>query len=83
MSKHGGKRENAGRKPKDEEQNLIEKLSPLNDLAFKALEKGLRDGASWAVKLYFEYNYGKPKETKDINLTSENPIFNGIDLDVR
>ena len=34
MKKHGGKRKGAGRKPKAEEVNLIEKLTPLEPLAF-------------------------------------------------
>ena len=38
---NGGKRQGAGRKPKVEEQKLIEKLTPFNDLALKALQEGL------------------------------------------
>ena len=38
---HGGKREGSGRKPKSEEVELIEKLKPLEDLAFAALKEGL------------------------------------------
>ena len=41
MNKHGGKRIGAGRKPKAEEQKLIEKLTPLNELALDSLKKGL------------------------------------------
>lgn len=60
---HGGKRSGAGRKSKAEEQNLVEKLSPLAPKAFKALDDALQDGQSWAVKMFMEYTYGKPKET--------------------
>ena len=28
------------------------------------------------LNLLYSYAYGKPKETKDINLTSEQPVFN-------
>ena len=59
---HGGKRKGAGRKSKANEQALIEKLSPLEDKAFKALNNAIQDEQSWAVKMYFEYMYGKPKE---------------------
>ena len=52
----------AGRKPKAEEQKLIEKLSPLENKAFKALENAIDEEHSWAVKLYFEYMYGKKKK---------------------
>lgn len=60
--KNNGGHKTAGRKPKVEEQKLIERLSPLDDIAFKALKSGLDDNANWAVKLFFEYRYGKPKE---------------------
>ena len=60
---HGGARKGAGRKSKDEEQALIERLSPLSDSAFKALASAIKEEQSWAVKMYFEYMYGKPKET--------------------
>lgn len=61
---NGGARKGAGRKSKAEEQELVEKLSPLDSKGFKALEAGLDDGQSWAVKLFFDYRFGKPKETK-------------------
>ncbi len=40
VENRGGKRKGAGRKPKAEELNLIEKLTPLEPLAFEALEAG-------------------------------------------
>lgn len=67
MSTRGGKREGAGRKSKAEEQSLIEKLSPLSDLAFEALKDALNNKKDWAVKLTFEYMYGKPKQQIDQN----------------
>jgi hypothetical protein len=63
----GGKRKGAGRKSKAEEQQLVERLSPLAPKAFKALEQGLDDNQNWAVKLFMEYSYGKPKESININ----------------
>jgi len=65
----------AGRKPKVEEEALIERLSPLDDTAFNALKKGIEDGCYWAVKLFFQYRYGKPKEVRDIDLFVEQPLF--------
>ena len=65
----------AGRKPKAEEQAIIEKLSPLEPLAFKALENSLEEEESWAVKLYFDYVYGKPKETRTVINQEEQPLF--------
>ena len=60
--KRGGKRIGAGRKSKAEEQNLIEKLTPLEPLAFESLKYALTHKKDWAVKLTFEYLYGKPKQ---------------------
>ena len=67
----GGKREGAGRKSKAEEQNLIEKLSPLEDSAFHALRYAIEDGKDWAVKMFFEYYFGKPKQQTDITSMGE------------
>ena len=79
MKEHGGKREGAGRKPKAEEQKLIEKLSPLESKAFKALDNAIQEEHSWAVKLYFEYMYGKPKEKMELTTISEQPLFPDLD----
>jgi hypothetical protein len=68
---HGGKRPNSGRKPKADEAKLIERLTPLADSAFSALEAGLVDGQNWAVKLWFEYYYGKPTQTIDVTTDGE------------
>jgi len=71
---HGGKREGSGRKSKADEQQLVERLSPLDDKGFKALSDGLEDGQSWAVKLFMEYRYGKPKqqiEQTNVNYNQE------------
>lgn len=73
--KYNGGNKNAGRKPKAEEQKLIEKLSPLEDKAFKALDNALQEEHNWAVRLYFEYMYGKPKEKVEITKIKEQPLF--------
>ena len=78
---YGGKRENAGRKSKAEEVALIEKLGALEPLAFMALEKGLEKGDFKFTQLFYNYYAGKPRETKDINVTNEQPIFNIDTLD--
>ena len=61
----------AGRKPKADEQRLIEKLTPLSEPAYKALKTAIAESESWAVKLWFEYMYGKPKQTIDQHNTGE------------
>jgi len=70
----GGAREGAGRKSKAEEQSLIEKLTPLEPLAFNALTEALNEKKDWAVKLYFNYMFGMPKQSiqQDTNLTLDN-----------
>ncbi len=69
-NKLGGAREGAGRKSKAEEQKLIEKLSPLESTAHEKLKENIDLGKEWAIKLFFDYMYGKPKqmiEQKNIN----------------
>ncbi len=74
--KNGGKRIGAGRKPKSEEIKLIERLTPMADEAFKQLRKGVESGDFKYVQLYFHYFAGKPRETKDVNVVTETPLFN-------
>lgn len=78
--KNNGGNKNAGRKPKADEQKLIEKLSPLDDVAYNALERALKGDEGWAVKLFMEYRYGKPKQTVDQNTTHTINDFNIKDL---
>jgi hypothetical protein len=54
-------------------------LSPLDDLAFEALKDGIKQKDFRYVKLFHEYRYGKPKETKDINLDQDVPFI--IEMD--
>ncbi len=59
--KYNGGNKNAGRKPKVDEQQLIERLSPLEPLAHSKLKEAIEEGERWAVQLFFNYMYGKPK----------------------
>ena len=68
---HGGKREGAGRKAKKDEQKLIERLSPMENLAHEKLKEAVTEGEQWAIKLYFEYMYGRPKQTMDVTTGGE------------
>jgi hypothetical protein len=72
---HGGKRKGAGRKSKAEEISLVEKLTPLEDVAFEALKKGVESGDFKFVKLFYNYYAGKPRETKDITINEDLPLF--------
>lgn len=60
----GGKREGAGRKPKADEEKLIEKLDEHinSDEVFIKMNEMIKDGDTRALTLYLNYRYGKPKE---------------------
>lgn len=77
---NGGARKGSGRKPKAEECKLIEKLSPLQNDAYEALKNALKNEDSWAVKLFFEYMYGKPKQQIEQNNTHTINEFNITDV---
>ena len=73
MGKRGGSRPGAGRKSKSEEQKLIERLTPMSDIAYEALRESLQDkkARSWSVPLWFSYMYGKPKQQVDVTSDGE------------
>ena len=84
MNTHGGKRTGAGRKAKAEEQKLIENLTPMNAMALESLKKGLEKKEQWAVKLFFEYFYGKPQQRVDVTSNEESlnmPLITFIETD--
>lgn len=59
----GGVRKNqTGRPRKADELRLIEKLTPLEETAHIMLAELVEAGNIQAIKLYFEYMYGKPKQ---------------------
>ena len=81
---HGGKRTGAGRKAKAEEQKLIEHLTPMSAVALESLQKGLEKKEQWAVKLFFEYFYGKPQQRVDVTSNDETlniPLITFIETD--
>lgn len=45
---------------------LIERLTPFEGIALKALEKGIKKGDFAFIKLFMEYRFGKPKEKIDL-----------------
>tara|TARA_B110000902_G_scaffold177531_1_gene201292 strand:+ start:353 stop:622 length:270 start_codon:yes stop_codon:yes gene_type:complete len=68
---------NSGRKPNEINIALIQKLTPLDDIAFEMLKKGIEDGKFQYLRLWFLYRFGKAREYKDVNVTSnqETPLF--------
>lgn len=88
MEKHGGKRENAGRKPKEMQLSLIEQLDAHiePDSFSKELAEIIKNSTGKlkldALKLYAEYRYGKPTQTVNQQMTfNESPaiLFKKID----
>ena len=75
--KNNGGHKTAGRKSKSEELQLIERLSKHidKDEAILKLKELMDEGDFKAIQLYMAYMYGKPKETKDITVNSEQPLF--------
>ena len=63
----------SGRKPKEEEQEVIERLSVLDDLFFEKLEIALNKGEVYAMRIFANHRLPKPKEVKEI--IAESPIF--------
>ena len=78
--KNNGGHANSGRKSKAEEVKLIQRLTPLEPQAFAALKAGIESGEFKFVQLFYHYYAGKPRETKDITLNAEQPLFNITDL---
>ena len=81
---NGGARQGAGRKGKAEEQKLIENLTPMNSMALESLQKGLEKKEQWAVKLFFEYFYGKPQQRVDVTSNDESinmPLINFVETE--
>lgn len=70
----GGKRPNSGRPRRMEENEIIQKLSPFENLAFEKLREKIEKGDIKALQIYFSYYLGQPTQKIDSriegNLTS-------------
>lgn len=75
----GGKRENAGRKPKADELTIIEKMDKAKapDEVWQILANKVSEGDLSAVKLWLAYRFGQPQQKveQSLNLNSI-PILN-------
>ena len=72
---NGGARKGAGRPAKADELKFLEKLDKHidQDEAIESLKQLIKDGNFNAIKLYFEYRFGKPKEVvENINMNYDN-----------
>ena len=78
--KNNGGHKTAGRKPKAEEQKLVEKLTPFEPAALRVLGANIQSGEKWAIELFFKYMYGMPKQQTDITSNGKEIINNIISL---
>ncbi len=74
-SKRGGARKGAGRPTKVNELALVEQLSVFDATAQAKLFELLKGGNMKALQLFYAYRYGKPRETKDVKIINEQPLF--------
>ena len=74
VNNSGTKGNKGGRPPKADEQEIIDRLSPLEDEFIGAMQRGLEQTQGWAVKIFAEYYWGKPKERLEV--TSEEGVKN-------
>jgi hypothetical protein len=63
----GGIRAGQGRPTKASELALIERLSPMDDVALRALQEGVQSGEYNFIKLFFEYRWSKPRQEVSID----------------
>ena len=66
---------NSGRRPDDINLKIIERLTPLDDKAFKMLREGIEKGDFKFLKLWMNYRFGLPKQQTEIKVNSEQPLF--------
>lgn len=61
-SKRGGARPGSGRKRRMEEHEIIEKLTPMADIAFKVLRDKVAEGDMKAIQIFMNYFIGLPTQ---------------------
>lgn len=61
-SKRGGAREGAGRKRRMEEHEIIQRLEPMADTAFKVLKQKIAEGDIKAIQIFCQYYIGLPTQ---------------------
>jgi hypothetical protein len=73
MSKNGGARVGAGRKPKIQEIKVIEQMDAVSvpNEIWQALLFKVKEGDTSAIKLWLSYRFGMPKQQLDITTNGE------------
>ena len=74
LSKNGGARPGAGRKPKIQEIKIIEQMDAISvpDEIWEALLFKVKEGDTAAIKLWLSYRFGMPKQQIDVTTNGEN-----------
>ena len=74
LSKNGGARPGAGRKPKIQEIKVIEQMDSVSvpNVIWEALLNKCKEGDTAALKLWLSYRFGMPKQQLDITTNGEN-----------
>lgn len=65
-------------KRKNEYKNIVKEVvteQKLRELLMMLLDKAIDEQDLTACKMLLEYSLGKPKETKDVNITEIQPLF--------
>jgi len=78
-NKRGGARPGAGRKRKMDEYEIIEKLSPMADAAFKALHEKVLEGDIKAIQIYLNYYIGMPTQRVESKIEGQ---LNQVSIEV-
>lgn len=73
LSKNGGARIGAGRKPKIQEIKVIEQMDAVSvpSVIWEALLQKCKEGDTSALKLWLSYRFGMPKQQLDITTNGE------------
>ena len=73
LSKNGGARVGAGRKPKIQEIKVIEQMDAVSvpNVIWEALLQKCKEGDTAALKLWLSYRFGMPKQQLDITTNGE------------
>jgi hypothetical protein len=78
--KWGGKRPNqTGRPKRMDEQAIIEKLTPMSEIAFKVLGDKIKEGDMNAIKLYMSYFLGMPTQKVESKIEGQ---LNQVSIEV-
>ncbi len=78
--KWGGKRPNqTGRPKRMEEEQIISRLKPMEETAFKVLNQKILDGDMNAIKLFMAYYIGMPTQKMESKIEGQ---LNSVSIEV-